>query len=441
MGRLPRVLLFSDDIRAPTGVGNMCRTFVEDTMNCFEWIHIAVSRGSSDAGKRYKLHFPGGEVTMYTCDGFCQPELLSHVVGRERPEALVLMQDPAVWSWLFGNLDGFDLPPIIFYTVWDNLPDPVFNRELYRACARILCISRLTFGIVSRLLPEPRQPDIRYVPHCGDPAIFSVIPPRSPDEQLLRGVRERYFKNAQFKVFVNSVNQMRKRLPDIIMGFNSFSETHPEIDCALVIHAKTRSGDAADLIGVVQLCQPGTRDRITINETGLSIKELNLFYNAADVTVNISSEEGFGLSALESMLAGTPIIVNVTGGLQDQCSFAFQDGSEIDQHTYIVEKSIGWMPRTSLRWGAWAFPVWPVTRSLIGCPSTPYLFQDIVGSSALCQVLDECSKVGSEELRERGLKGREFALLHFDKDLMVDRIREAIESVIEIDGTRELRER
>ena len=44
-------------------------------------------------------------------------------------------------------------------------------------------------------------------------------------------------------------------------------------------------------------------------------KDMNLMYNMADVTVGISSNEGFGLSTAESLMAGTPIIVNVTGGL------------------------------------------------------------------------------------------------------------------------------
>ena len=41
----------------------------------------------------------------------------------------------------------------------------------------------------------------------------------------------------------------------------------------------------------------------------------------ADVTINMASNEGFGLGTCESLMCGTPIIVNVTGGLQDQCGF------------------------------------------------------------------------------------------------------------------------
>ena len=49
----------------------------------------------------------------------------------------------------------------------------------------------------------------------------------------------------------------------------------------------------------------------------LDDKELNFLYNIADVTLNMASNEGFGLGTAEAVMAGTPIIVNVTGGLQD----------------------------------------------------------------------------------------------------------------------------
>ena len=35
----------------------------------------------------------------------------------------------------------------------------------------------------------------------------------------------------------------------------------------------------------------------------------------------MASNEGFGLGTAEALMAGTPIVVNVTGGMQDQCGF------------------------------------------------------------------------------------------------------------------------
>ena len=41
-----------------------------------------------------------------------------------------------------------------------------------------------------------------------------------------------------------------------------------------------------------------------------------MLYNSVDCTINISDAEGFGLATLESLSCGVPIIVNMTGGLQ-----------------------------------------------------------------------------------------------------------------------------
>ena len=40
----------------------------------------------------------------------------------------------------------------------------------------------------------------------------------------------------------------------------------------------------------------------------IDTKMLNFYYNAADITVNIASNEGFGISWNESLHTGTPII-------------------------------------------------------------------------------------------------------------------------------------
>ena len=62
-------------------------------------------------------------------------------------------------------------------------------------------------------------------------------------------------------------------------------------------------------------------------------KELNYLYNMADISANIASNEGFGLGTAESVMAGTPIVVNVTGGLQDQCGFKTNKGKYLTEPT------------------------------------------------------------------------------------------------------------
>ena len=49
----------------------------------------------------------------------------------------------------------------------------------------------------------------------------------------------------------------------------------------------------------------------------LNDEQLNWLYNIADVQMLLTSNEGWGLTLTEAILSGTPIIANVTGGMQD----------------------------------------------------------------------------------------------------------------------------
>jgi glycosyltransferase involved in cell wall biosynthesis len=59
-------------------------------------------------------------------------------------------------------------------------------------------------------------------------------------------------------------------------------------------------------------------DCIQFSLNKIDRKTLNFLYNIADVQILLTSNEGWGLTLTESMLCGTPIIANVTGGMQDQ---------------------------------------------------------------------------------------------------------------------------
>ena len=94
----------------------------------------------------------------------------------------------------------------------------------------------------------------------------------------------------------------------------------------------------------------------------------------SDVVVNIASNEGFGLSGAEALVTKTPIINNVTGGLQDHMRFEDENGDWVNFTTDIPSNHDG----TYTKHGVWAYPVYPSNRSIQGSPMTPYIFDDRV---------------------------------------------------------------
>ena len=158
-------------------------------------------------------------------------------------------------------------------------------------------------------------------------------------------------------------------------------------------------------------------------------------YNLSDVTINIASNEGFGLSGAESLMCGTPIINNVTGGLQDHCGFKLND-KYLTADDYIEIGSLHddrkWKANPDITWGDWATPIWPSNRSIQGSPETPFIFDDRVRYDDVVEVLAIWYNMTPEERKRRGDAGREFVT---GKDSMLSAKQMANNFIKGIDGT------
>ena len=147
--------------------------------------------------------------------------------------------------------------------------------------------------------------------------------------------------------------------------------------------------------------------KIIFSVDKMSAYDLNALYNISDVVVNIASNEGWGLSSTEALLAGTPIVNNVTGGLQDQMRFENDKGEWI-----TFDKKFSTNNQKSFdKHGKWAKPVFPSNRSLQGSPLTPYIFDDIVDYKECAEAIYYWWMMNDEDRVKAGLIGRE----HFMK--------------------------
>jgi glycosyltransferase involved in cell wall biosynthesis len=153
--------------------------------------------------------------------------------------------------------------------------------------------------------------------------------------------------------------------------------------------------------------------------------KLNQLYNLVDCTINIANNEGFGLGTAESIMAGTPIIVNVSGGLQDQCGFNYSADDYKTFGTLHNRKTHG-----STLHGEWVVPVWSSAININGSPITPYIFDDRVNDSEVAGAIMEVYTMTKKERKERGLKGREWAIKNLSSKVMCDAMVDGIETTI-----------
>ena len=126
----------------------------------------------------------------------------------------------------------------------------------------------------------------------------------------------------------------------------------------------------------------------------------------SDVTALISSNEGWGLSLTESMMAGKMIIANVTGGMQDQMRFEDEDGNWIDFDENFCSNHFG----TYKKHGDWAVPVYPSNSSIVGSIPTPYIFDDRCDIRDVAKAIEEVYNMGSEERQTKGMNARKWVL-------------------------------
>jgi hypothetical protein len=251
---------------------------------------------------------------------------------------------------------------------------------------------------------------IKYVPHGLNHEIFRPMDKNDPN---LKEFQKHLFKGKEydFVLLFNSRNIQRKRISDTILAYKYFIDSlsiEEAKKCALVLHSEHVNEHGTDLDAVIELFANDEKYNIIFTDliTQLTPEQMNLLYNSSDAQILLTSNEGWGLSITEAILAGNPIIANVTGGMQDQMRFEDEDGNWFTPSEKVPSNH----KKTYTKHGEWAFPVFPSTRVLQGSPQTPYIWDDVCKAEDAAVKIKELYQIPKTERIERGLKGREWAI-------------------------------
>jgi glycosyltransferase involved in cell wall biosynthesis len=430
-GYIPRdqrktILLLSDDIRTHSGVGCQSRNIVLNTAHRYNWINLGGAVQHPDHGKAFDLShdvnketgLTDSHVRIIANDGYGNPTLLRQILKQEKPDAIVHFTDPRYWIWLYQMENEIRQKiPMVFYTIWDDLPYPMYNREFYRSDDMHLCISKQTKNIVENVLRDHSKEDwaIQYVPHGIDPSKFYPI-----ENDLEFNVWKDRFLHSEkaghlidqeynFVVLWNSRNIRRKNASDIILAWRTFLDQLPVEQakkCLLLMHTDPVDNNGTDLPAVVEnFCNPEIHN-VMFSSKKFPEKELNYLFNISDAHMFMTDNEGWGLGLTESLTAGRMIIAPVQGGMQDQMRFEDENGDWINFSTEHPSNADGKYKKC----GKWAMPMFPKTRSVKGSPLTPYIFATQVSVEDAAIALMKVYKMGPEERRKRGLAGRDWVL-------------------------------
>jgi glycosyltransferase involved in cell wall biosynthesis len=438
-----KILLLSDDLRMHSGIANASRDFVIGTLDQYDWVQIGGSIKHPQEGQVFDLSreiqqnngIEDPYLKIYASSGYGNPQMLMEVIRLEKPDAILHFTDPRFWGWLYNMEQELRQHiPLMYYNIWDDLPYPFWNEPFYESCDMLMNISRQTQNIVKNVIRKHPKPDwaVQWVPHGIDETVFYPISGLHAQYSEYQGFQDAFKQkhDVDFIVFWNNRNIRRKQPGDVILSYKTFCDKLPKEKadkCMLLMNTQLSDENGTDLAAVVKAICPDYKVHIT--NGGVELKVLNFFYNLADVTLNIASNEGFGLSSAESLMAGTPIINNVTGGLQDQMRFEDEHGKWIEFTTDFPSNHDG----TYKVHAVWAKPVFPSNRSLQGSPMTPYIFDDRVDFRDVANAIYYWHDMETHHRVEAGMVGHEWIMgdeSNMSARRMAHRMKECIEDCL-----------
>jgi glycosyltransferase involved in cell wall biosynthesis len=444
-----KILLICDDLRVHSGVATVARELVLNTAQHFNWVNIAGAIKHPEQGKRFDLStdtnantgLTDASVFLYPVDGYGNPDLIRHMINLEKPDAIMLITDPRYFEWLFQIENEIrKTTPIIYLNIWDDYPAPLYNKAFYESCDALLAISKQTKLINELVLGEKANKKvIEYVPHGLNHEMYYPIE-KEDELKELEQFKSNLFngKEKDFVVFFNSRNIRRKQIPDTMLAFRIFLDTLPKEKaekCTMVMHTEIVSEHGTDLEAVRKVLFPNYPEAIYFSTNKLDTKQLNQLYNIADAQILLTSNEGWGLSLTEAILAGTVIIANVTGGMQDQMKFEDEYGNWFTPTPKLPSNHTGRLRNH----GCWAFPVYPTNRSIQGSPKTPYIWDDRCNAEDAAARISEVYTLDREMRKGLGKTGRHWALNEagFTSEAMGERAINAIDQLFNTWAPRE----
>ena len=405
-----KVLTLSDHPLSPSGVGTQTKNVCEALLKTEKF--QVISLGGAIKHDDYtvaKIEPYGDNWTIYPIDGYGNKEMIRSILRTEKPDILWFMTDPRFYGWLWEMENEIrPLVPMVYYHVWDNKPYPFFNKKYYDSNDKIFTISKVTDEIVKNVSPDIAS---EYFPHAVDGGLFTPLTSEQKAEIRKQSLPETDHHKTIF--FWNNRNARRKQSGTLIWWLKEWlDKTNNHQDVQLLMHTDPKDNNGQDLQHLISHLELDQHRQVLLSTKKVSPQHLSAMYGMCDCTINISDAEGFGLSTLESLSCGTPIIVNMTGGLQEQIT----DGTE-------------WF----------GIPIYPSSKAIIGSQLVPYIYEDRISKEHFFSAMDKMMALGNEGRKEMGLQGREFVLKNYNFDDFSNRWVEAMLNIHEKEGSWETR--
>ncbi len=390
--------MLADHALSTSGVGCQSRFLIEGLLRKYPGHWSFRQFGAAVKHSDYRTVSINDDFIIKPIDGFGDPNLIRTTLAVEKPDILLLFTDPRFFIWLWEMEDEIhQVCPIAYWHVWDNHPVPSYNKVLYESTDLINCHSYLTYKFVRDMYPEKTN----FVPHALPNELFYPIPEEQKAEfraQVVSPDRADHF----IAFWVNR-NAKRKRPNDLLWAWKLFMDKleakHGHRKASLLLHTQPDDQEGPNLYATAEML--GIETSIIFSPDRVEFEKMNILHNISDCVVNISYAEGFGLSTLEAMQTGTPIIATKTGGLWRQ----------VEDHRDGTHNGIGLDVEF---------------QSLVGSQNVPFIYEDYVSVETISDALLKMYEEGPEGRKKLGEKARSYVQSEFALDTTIDLWHESL---------------
>lgn len=408
-----KILVLSDHPLSPSGVGTQTKYMIEALLKTGRYQFVCLGGAMKHHDYSPQRVDPwGDDWRVFPVDGYGNHEIIRSILQKEKPDVLWFMTDPRFYGWLW-EIENEIRPnvPMVYYHVWDNFPAPHYNANFYRSTDEVVCISKVTHEILKEVAPEVSS---CYLPHAVNSNVFYKYKTQE-QKDILKALRKRIcvestksHKNMNKKIFFwNNRNARRKQSGTIIWWFKEWLDQVGHDKACLLMHTDARDQHGQDLPHIIE--HTGVNDgQVMLSTNKVPPEELANLYNVADYTINISDAEGFGLSTLESLSCGTPIVVNMTGGLQEQ-----------------VTNGTDWF----------GIGIQPTSKTIIGSLSVPYIYEDRISQNDFNKALSKALRTSSKTYKKWSIQGREHVAANYNFEDYENGWIELMDKIVEKHGS------
>jgi len=391
MDKKIKILTLGDHPLSASGIGTQTKYIIEAMLETGKYSFYCL--GGAMKHENYNLVKTeewGDDWVIQPVDGYGSQELVRSLLRLEKPDIVWFMTDPRFWGWLWHiEHEIRPLAPMIYYHVWDNFPAPTFNKKFYESNDFIAAISKVTKQIIDIVAPSVEKD---YIPHVIDETVFKKYSKEEIEAFKNTGLfkKESFIKEnneEKFIFFWNNRNARRKQSGSVIYWFKELLDRVGHDKASLIMHTDVKDVHGQDLEAIVK--ELGLiNGEVMFSTNKYPPKILAQIYNLASCTINVADAEGFGLATFESLACETPIIVTMTGGLQEQVT----DGEE-------------WF----------GIGIEPCSKAIIGSQEIPWIYEDRINGEKVVDAMEKIYNMSKEEREKLGQKGRHHVITNYNR--------------------------